>query len=135
MPARDTTPAGAPVWVDLMTSDIDRSRAFYTALFGWEATEPNEEMGGYMNYSKDGVFAFYRDVFGWDIYAGDTPPEFRYATLGEGENGQAGIMDSSSFLPEGVPAHWRVYFGTADVDATIDKAVGLGATVIQPADD
>src|SRR5437660_509543 len=55
MPARDTAPVGAPCWVDLMTSDIERSSSFYTELFGWTAEEPNAEFGGYFNFSKDGV--------------------------------------------------------------------------------
>src|SRR3954452_1711162 len=55
MPTRDTVPTGAPCWVDLMTSDTDRSRAFYCELFGWEAEEPNAEFGGYLNFTKAGV--------------------------------------------------------------------------------
>lgn len=55
MPARDTTPFGAPCWIDLMTSDVARGRDFYCALFGWTADEPNEEFGGYFNFRKDGV--------------------------------------------------------------------------------
>ena len=55
MPTRDTAPIGAPCWVDLMTSDTERSRAFYGELFGWTAEEPNEQFGGYFNYSKDGA--------------------------------------------------------------------------------
>jgi predicted enzyme related to lactoylglutathione lyase len=234
MPARETTPAGAPSWVDLMTSDIDRSRAFYTELFGWDATEPNEDFGGYMNYSKGGVLVagcfprmpetpadvpdvwsvylavddaektveaaaaagasviapamavgdlgkmavlsdptgasvglweagthkgmgavadpdtpgwfelhtrdfdtavgFYRDVFGWDTHEVG-PPEFRYTTLGEGDDAMAGVMDGSNFLPEGVPAHWKVYFAVDDTDATVAKATSLGATVVSGAED
>jgi uncharacterized protein len=38
-----------------MTSDIERSRAFYCDLFGWTAEEPAEEFGGYVNFQKDGV--------------------------------------------------------------------------------
>ena len=34
MPARATAPIGSPCWVDLMTSDQDRVRAFYGQLFG-----------------------------------------------------------------------------------------------------
>jgi uncharacterized protein len=41
---------GGPCWIDLMTSDVDRSRAFYTELFGWTAAEPNEEFGGYFMF-------------------------------------------------------------------------------------
>ncbi len=55
MPTRETAPVGAPCWVDLTTSDTDRSRAFYSQLFGWSAEEPAEEFGGYFNFTKDGV--------------------------------------------------------------------------------
>ena len=55
MPKRDEAPTGAPCWVDLFTSDPDRSRAFYSALFGWTPEEPNQEFGGYFNFTKDGV--------------------------------------------------------------------------------
>lgn len=55
MPTRDGAPVGAPCWVDLMTSDPGRSRAFYCQLFGWTAEEPAEEFGGYFNFRKDGI--------------------------------------------------------------------------------
>lgn len=55
MPARDTAPAGAPCWVNLLTSDAGRSRDFYGQLFGWTSTEPQEQFGGYFNFAKDGV--------------------------------------------------------------------------------
>ena len=55
MPARDSAPAGAPCWVNLMTSDPGRSREFYTQLFGWTAEEPNPDFGGYFNFAKNGV--------------------------------------------------------------------------------
>jgi uncharacterized protein len=45
------------------------------------------------------------------------------------------VMDATSFLPEGVPALWSVYFAVDDVDASIAKAVGLGASVVQAAED
>ena len=35
MPKRGESPVGAPIWVDLFTSDIGRARAFYEGLFGW----------------------------------------------------------------------------------------------------
>lgn len=55
MPTRDTAPIGAPCWIDLMTSDTERSRAFYCELFGWTAEQPAEEFGGYFYFSSDGV--------------------------------------------------------------------------------
>jgi predicted enzyme related to lactoylglutathione lyase len=83
----------------------------------------------------DGSVAFYRDVFGWDTHVASDTPEFRYTTLGEGENQLAGIMDASGFLPEGIPAHWSVYFGTADTDASLAMIVALGGSVVMPAED
>ena len=53
-------------------------------------------------------------------------PEFRYTTLGEGEDQLAGIMDASAFLPAGVPAHWSIYFGVDDTDAALAKIKSLG---------
>ena len=55
MPKRDSAPIGAPCWVDLFTSDPDRSRAFYGELMGWTAQEPNEQFGGYFSFLKDGI--------------------------------------------------------------------------------
>jgi predicted enzyme related to lactoylglutathione lyase len=55
MPTRERTPIGAPCWVDLMTSDVDGARAFYTRVFGWTAEDPNPEFGGYFSFLNDGV--------------------------------------------------------------------------------
>jgi uncharacterized protein len=230
---RDSFPVGAPCWVDLMTSDPDKSRAFYGQLFGWTSEEAGEEYGGYVNFLKDGLgvggcmrndgqsgmpdgwsiylttddaqatadaavanggqvvvapmdvmelgrmafvtdagqaaigvwqpglhkgFAvlgepgtpawfelhtrdydasvrFYRDVFKWDTHAASDTPEFRYTTLGQGEAQLAGIMDASAFLPEGVPAHWSVYFGVDDTDAALATVAGLGGSVVRPGED
>jgi predicted enzyme related to lactoylglutathione lyase len=55
MPRRDETPIGSPCWVDLYTSDPERSQAFYNQLFGWTCEAAGEEYGGYFNFSKDGV--------------------------------------------------------------------------------
>jgi hypothetical protein len=79
--------------------------------------------------------AFYEKVFGWDTHPVSDTDDFRYTTLGEGDDQAAGIMDASAFLPEGVPSLWAVYFRTADADADIAKAVELGATVVEPAED
>jgi uncharacterized protein len=233
MPARHTAPIGAPCWVDLMTSDTERSRVFYNQLFGWTAEEPAEEFGGYVNFTKDGVrvagcmanqpgsgvpdvwsiyltaddarktvdaaiahggqvmvaamdvgdlgtmavvsdpgdavigvwqpgqhqgfgvlnesgapswfelhtrdyqavISFYREVFGWETHVLSDTPEFRYTTLKHGEDWLAGVMDASSFLPEGVPAHWSVYFGVDDTDAALAQTVDLGGSILMAAED
>ncbi|MEV7607230.1 VOC family protein [Paenarthrobacter sp. NPDC089322] len=234
MPSPEITP-GAPCWIDLMTSDTEKAKAFYNALFGWTyETGDQEKYGGYITASKDGrmvagimqkqadmgampdvwstylrtddiqatteaaaahggqiymdpmevpeqgsmalygdssgaaigawqfggmkgyelaaesgapawhellskdyesAVSFYQNVFGWDTaVVGDTP-EFRYTTLGSGNDAKAGIMDASGFLPEQVPSMWSVYFAVDNMDATVEQALALGATIIQPAED
>jgi predicted enzyme related to lactoylglutathione lyase len=233
VPQREEAPIGAPCWIDLFTSDPDKSRSFYQELFGWTSQEAGEEYGGYINFSKDGLpvagamrndgqsgtpdvwsvylatedakatadaaaanggqvlvpamdvgeqgtmalvtdaggaaigiwqpglhkgfgilaesgapswfelltrdydasVEFYRQVFGWDTHVAGDSPEFRYTTLGEGESQAAGIMDASAFLPDGVPAHWSIYFGVEDADAALAKIVELGGAIVQPAED
>jgi predicted enzyme related to lactoylglutathione lyase len=79
--------------------------------------------------------AFYREVFGWDTHTESDTPEFRYTTLGEGDEAKAGLMDSTAILPEGVPSHWAVYFGVDDTDAALSEIVALGGEVVTPAED
>ena len=39
MTIRQNVPNGAPCWVDLMSSDAEKSTAFYGELFGWTAED------------------------------------------------------------------------------------------------
>jgi predicted enzyme related to lactoylglutathione lyase len=55
MSTRDVTPIGAPCWVDIFTTDTDKTKAFYGELFGWTAEDAGEEFGGYITFSKKGV--------------------------------------------------------------------------------
>lgn len=54
MPARESAPLGAPIWIDLASGDTARAADFYSALFGWTASEGRPEYGGYVTFSKDG---------------------------------------------------------------------------------
>ncbi|MGH9022689.1 MAG: VOC family protein, partial [Acidimicrobiia bacterium] len=96
---------GTPSWFELYTRDYDAS------------------------------VRFYREVFRWDTEVMSDTAEFRYTTLGGGDGALAGIMDSTGFLPEGVPAHWTVYFGVADTDAASARITELGGSVVVPAED
>jgi uncharacterized protein len=100
-----TAEAGAPSWFELYTRD------YGTAV------------------------DFYRNVFRWTTEVASDTPEFRYTTLKHGDEMLAGIMDASGFLPEGVPAHWMVYFGVEDTDAAVARVVELGGSIVQPAED
>ncbi|MCW2544018.1 MAG: 27 kDa antigen Cfp30B, partial [Frankiales bacterium] len=44
---------GEPTWIDLGTPDMDKTAAFYEALFGWTFGGGAEEFGGYGMFFKD----------------------------------------------------------------------------------
>lgn len=229
MPARESSPVGAPIWVDVMSTDVEATRRFYGDLFGWTSEAPNPEMGGYYNFHQDGVLiagglsapsdepsnvwsvylatddatktveravangaqvfvpatavmelgtmaviadpagavigfwqpgthegfgiqgesgapswfelhtkdyesavAFYQEAAGWQTHVEGDSPEFRYTTLTVGEEQYAGIMDGSAFLPEGIPSHWSVYFGSDDTDASLAAVERLGGAIVDP---
>ncbi len=54
MATRERAPLGAPTWIDLLSSDLDRSQEFYGAVFGWTFESAGPEYGGYVNAFKDG---------------------------------------------------------------------------------
>jgi predicted enzyme related to lactoylglutathione lyase len=52
---RNGFPAGTPCWVDVTTTDLEGTNAFYTTLFGWEASiDPRPEAGGYTTFRLRG---------------------------------------------------------------------------------
>lgn len=82
----------------------------------------------------DATVAFYRDVFGADTHVLSDTSEFRYTILKQGED-FAGVMDATGYLPDGVPAHWSIYFGVDDTDAALAKIVELGGAIVAAAED
>jgi predicted enzyme related to lactoylglutathione lyase len=229
MSTRDRAPLGSPCWADLSTSDVEGSRAFYSAVFDWEAQEANPEFGGYFMFTRHGVpvagamgdmgdmratdtwkiylntddltktlataseqgagvtlppmevadlgtqavlidptgaqlgawepktfegftvlgehgapswfelftrdfhaaVAFYGSVFRWETEVVSDTDQFRYAQMRNPDaTGElAGIMDAA-FLPEGVPAHWSIYWEVDDPEAVIATVSRLGGSVI-----
>lgn len=45
---------GAPIWVELYTSDPEGAQAFYGRLFGWGAEDSGPEYGGYVTFQHAG---------------------------------------------------------------------------------
>lgn len=76
--------------------------------------------------------AFYRSVFRWDTKVEGDTDEFRYTTMRDpgGDGELAGIMDATAFLPDGVPAHWSIYWGVDDAELTVAKVKALGGSVV-----
>lgn len=95
-------PLGRFCWYELMSTDPAGSKSFYTSLHGWTAQ------------------AFEGSEMPYDLFMlGETPI--------------SGLMA----LPEearadGAQTHWLAYVSTPDVDATVDKATGLGGAVDMP---
>lgn len=54
MANRTVAPLGAPTWIDLATSDLDRALTFYGNVFGWTFESAGKEYGGYVNAFCDG---------------------------------------------------------------------------------
>jgi uncharacterized protein len=71
MPEMTAYGDGVPSWIDLASPDVEGSKAFYTALFGWEAeTSAEPEAGGYTLFSLRG-----KQVAGvGPVMAPDQPP-------------------------------------------------------------
>jgi hypothetical protein len=79
---------------------------------------------------------FYRTVFRPDMTLVGDSDEFRYSTMDDPNGGGefAGIMDAVSFLPEGMPSYWALYWEVDDVDASIATLERLGGSVVRPAE-
>ena len=45
---------GTPCWVDVTSTDMGATNAFYSGLFGWDAEDLGEEAGGYTMYTLRG---------------------------------------------------------------------------------
>ena len=92
-------------WVELMTRDPAAAQAFYQKVVGWGATK------------MDG---------------GPTP----YTLFTSGDRPVAGLMATpTEDAANGFPPTWMAYVEVPSVDATIERAVKLGATVLAPAMD
>lgn len=76
--------------------------------------------------------AYYTEVFGWTTEAMDMGGAGTYTLFKRDGERVAGLMKNPA---EKAPPHWLTYIATGDVDATIEQASALGATVYAPAMD
>lgn len=72
--------------------------------------------------------AFYGDVFEWQFQDFAEPGMPAYAIVEKAEGGIAGGIGEN---PDG-PGHVTFYVAVPDPQATLDKAVSKGATVVMP---
>ena len=95
------------IWHELSTPDVDASKKFYNAVFGW--TTEGMEMDG-MDFTYHLIKGGSGEMFG-------------------------GMMPTNIPSMEGTPPHWAMYLQVDDVDATVAsvKANG-GACHVEPMD-
>ncbi len=97
---------GAFCWTDLSTTDAEGAKAFYTALFGWEAI---------------------------DAPAG---PDMVYTMLNlNGKPVAALYQMGPEQQSQGMPPFWNSYVSVANAAEMAEKAKSLGGTVLQDAFD
>ncbi len=96
---------GRFLWYELLTSDTEAAKGFYTRLMGWGTTAWDGEMGRYE------MFAVGERPLGGLMAL---PEEARAA---------------------GAPPYWLPYVGAPDVDATARRAAELGGTTCVPPTD
>ena len=101
----DDTLKGRFVWYELLTSDPDAARRFYTELIGWGTTEWGEGEEPYVMWTTDGTS---KGSIGGVI---PLPEEAKKA---------------------GARPHWLPYVGTSDIEATVSEAEKLGGKVMVP---
>ncbi|WP_419840360.1 VOC family protein [Candidatus Poriferisodalis sp.] len=80
-------------------------------------------------HDEDAAAAFYCELFGWQAGTMDEAPDGPVLfTL----DGAPVASTSMAPLPPGVPPHWRVSLGVADVDAACAATTSNGGNVIVP---
>ncbi|MDO5683879.1 MAG: VOC family protein, partial [Propionibacteriaceae bacterium] len=59
---------GEPCWADITVTDIERSKKFYSEVFGWDYEGGDPKFGGYTNATIDGrmVAAMAPPMPGWE---------------------------------------------------------------------
>lgn len=96
---------GKVIWNDLITDDLDATRAFYGALFGWTFERSSSGKGGRYMLARLG-----------DVYV-------------------AGIVEVKSKNRAQRLSRWLPYVSVGNVDSAISIASSGGATLIVPARD
>jgi len=141
--------AGATVFVAPMdVSDIGRMAVFAdptgAAIGIWQpktfqGAELANEAGAFAwnelnTRDVPAAKAFYAEVFGWEPHDLDMGG-MTYTEWKVDDKTVGGMMTIPDMVPAEVPAHWLVYFGVDDTDASVSKATELGASALVPPTD
>ena len=106
MPNRNSHPAGTPSWLDLATTDIEGSKAFYSDIFGWE----------------------------WEQNATDQPDDFYYMAKLKGRDAAGMMQQAQEQVDMGIPCCWNLYLTVDDVDRVSLEGRDLRCETIRAGD-
>ncbi len=81
---------------------------------------------------REAAIDFYCKVLGTE--RGEVMQPHQYSMMKAGGQEVAGVMQITPDMGE-FPPHWMVYFGVDNVDAAVEKAQSMGATVFVPGTD
>jgi uncharacterized protein len=93
---------GALTWNELTTRDLEGSKKFYGAVFGWSGRDTAVGDAPYVLWEHDGV-----SVAGMQSMVGGD-------------------------WPDDLPPHWMIYFAVADCDESAAVARQLGGRIVHP---
>jgi hypothetical protein len=96
-------PHGNFMWNELITTDVEKAKAFYAATVGWKIDAMPMPGGG-------GSY--------WIAKADDKPV--------------AGLMKMMPDMPAGTPSHWFSYIEVDDVDARAKAIAANGGKIMRP---
>jgi predicted enzyme related to lactoylglutathione lyase len=113
-------------WSDLNTRDVEGSKTFYGAVFGWQADTVDLGFGEGTMWRRPGYGDF--------LAVGDPDLRRRVVEFGAPPGFEDCIgwmmpMTEDRFPPE-VPPHWHVTFAVDDADAIAARTVELGGEVL-----
>lgn len=96
---------GSWTWNNLVCRELDKEKAFYAAVFGWDIQKVEE--------------------------AGPDAPFYMWQMEGQQwEEGLAGGQIMGSDFPDEVPPHWQVYFCVESTDAAVEKTKSAGGMLL-----
>lgn len=93
---------GTVYWTELMTSDVEKAKAFYADIMGWTYSTMPMSDGAYTLIHREGL------------------------------DGPAGGMMPWTDPNGGPTDYWFTYFAVDDLDGAIAAAIAAGGTVLRP---
>lgn len=95
-------------WNELMTSDLDGAKAFYSKVIGWDYHDVKLGDPTQAAEAGDEVYTLWR--------------------VGDGDIGGAMKLEGPEM--ENVPPHWMSYVNVEDIDEVAQRAVSNGGKIV-----